>query len=124
MIINNNDSSISFLYDNNPISIENYYGYHNWTYNSGEESGVFEVFYNVFSSNDFMNKECKIIFNISKNESSKEDENSILENEIKYKIKELKINFKENSENSAMYEFDSYKIIFYNTSKASIENII
>ena len=98
MKINNNNTSISFLYDNNPMSIENYYGFNNWTYNSGEEPGIYEIFYTVFSSNDYMNKECKIIFNISINESSnsENDENIILENEIKNKIKELKKKFKEN----------------------------
>ena len=120
MKIINNDSSILFFNEGEPISSDKFYGFENWNYSSGIKPGIFEVFYTVFSSNYYMNTTCKITFNISENES---DENKILEKEIKYKIEELKKNFKENSINNAIYEFNLYKIIFYNTSQTSLDKI-
>ena len=112
-------SQIYFSYDNNSIEYENFYEFKNWKYEIGRKTGIFDVFYTVFSSNDYMNKTCKITFNITIDNSKYN-----LEDEIKEKLEELKENFEENSQNNAIYDFSKYKISFYNTSKISIDNVI
>ena len=118
MRIYSNLSSISFFYENNPINAENFYEFEKFKYITGRKTGIFDVFYTVFSSNDYMSKSCKITFDILKDESSIVN----IEDEIKDKIEELKENFIYNIENNAIYDYGLYKISFYNTSKISINN--
>ena len=114
MKINNvSSSSISFYYDNTAIDNEQFYGYENWNFNSGEVDGNFEAFYTVYSSNDYFQDTCKITFKLKKYG---------IEDAIKNKIEEMKKDFKKNSENNAIYVSDMYKISFYNTSKVSLDN--
>ena len=109
---NNNLSSISFYYNNNHINSDKDFNFEKLNYNTGDKLGIYDIYYSIFSANDYMKKTCKITFKIIENEK---DEGS-LENEIKNKIEKFKLSFKNNSENNNIYEYDLYKIIFYNTS--------
>ena len=119
---NSDSSSISFFYNNNPIKSNEFYDLEKLKYNTGDKTGIFDVYYSIFSANDYKNKTCKITFKILENDNEKHKEN--LEDEIKNKIEEFKLNFKLNSENNYIYESDLYKIMFYNTSSISINNLI
>ena len=112
-IDNISSSFISFYYNNTDVDDEQFYGYENWSFNSGKEDGNFEVFYSVYSSNDYFKDTCKITFKIKKYD---------IEEAIKNKIEEMKKDFKKNSENNTIYVSDMYKISFYNTSKVSLDN--
>ena len=128
-INNQNTPSISFLYDNNPYDIEQTYEYKKWSFNSGDKTGIFEVPYTIYSSNDYYKATCKIIFKISEHLEMTEEEkikyeDLLMENEIKDKVEEMKANNQINFENNIIYESEKYKISFYNTSESSQNNQI
>ena len=111
-------NSISLFYDEDiPITeSETIYEIEKLSYISGNEIGTFEVPYIIYSANDYSKVSCKIVFNILNEEYKSNIE---LEKEIKEKIKEKKNDFTENLVENNLYNFNSYKIGFYNTSQIS-----
>ena len=116
-IDNSNLSSISIFYDNNPFDRNKLYDSKKWSFNSGEKVGDFQLPYTIYNSNGYSSSTCKITFKIS------DGEDSLKENEIRIKIEEMKKSFKANAENNTIYESENYKILIYNTSKISQDNI-
>ena len=76
-IDNSNASSISFFYDNKLINLDNFYDFEKLSYNTGKKSGKFHVSYSILSANDYMERTCKITFNILEDESSSSSSSSI-----------------------------------------------